>query len=74
MEKNLPKSVARGKAKDEGHLLLSGYSPDITITDLHLGQGIHFLAKPFDTIALAKTVSGGLGRAWLAGESTFFRW
>jgi PAS domain S-box-containing protein len=39
---------------------MSGYSPDITLSDLHLGQGIHFLAKPFDTFALAKTVRAAL--------------
>ena len=37
-------------------IYMSGYSPDITLSDLRIGQGIHFLAKPFDTIALAKTV------------------
>ncbi|MDR3458141.1 MAG: PAS domain-containing protein [Verrucomicrobiae bacterium] len=41
-------------------IYMSGYSPDITLSDLHLGQGIHFLAKPFDTLALAKTVRAAL--------------
>ncbi|HSY19441.1 MAG TPA: PAS domain-containing protein [Candidatus Acidoferrales bacterium] len=41
-------------------IYMSGYSPDITLSDLHLGQGIHFLAKPFDTIALAKTIRAAL--------------
>ncbi|HEV2692925.1 MAG TPA: ATP-binding protein [Verrucomicrobiae bacterium] len=41
-------------------IYMSGYSPDITLSDLHLGQGIHFLTKPFDTITLAKTVRSAL--------------
>ena len=44
-------------------IYMSGYSPDITLSDLHLGQGIHFLAKPFDTFALAKTVRAALETA-----------
>jgi two-component system cell cycle sensor histidine kinase/response regulator CckA len=41
-------------------IYMSGYSPDIALSDLHLGPGIHFLAKPFDTVALAKTIRAAL--------------
>jgi PAS domain S-box-containing protein len=37
-------------------IYMSGYCPDITVSDLKLGQGICFLAKPFDTFTLAQTI------------------
>jgi PAS domain S-box-containing protein len=37
-------------------LFISGYSPDFRLTDLPLGAGVRFLAKPFDTHTLARSV------------------
>lgn len=37
-------------------IYMSGYSPDVTLSDLQLGDRAHFLAKPFDTLALAQTI------------------
>ena len=37
-------------------IYISGYSPDIRLTDLQLGPGIRFLSKPFDTATLAQVV------------------
>jgi CheY-like chemotaxis protein len=44
-------------------IYMSGYSPDITLSDLHLGEGVRFLAKPFDTSALAQTIRAVLETA-----------
>ena len=41
-------------------IYMSGYSPDITLSDLHLGEGVCFLAKPFDTFTLAQTIRAAL--------------
>ena len=41
-------------------IYMSGHSPDITLSDLRLGRGIHFLAKPFDTLMLAQTIRTAL--------------
>jgi two-component system cell cycle sensor histidine kinase/response regulator CckA len=41
-------------------IYMSGYSPDITLSDLRLGDGIHFLPKPFDTFTLAQTIRTAL--------------
>jgi CheY-like chemotaxis protein len=41
-------------------IYMSGYSPDITLSDLCLGQGVHFLAKPFESFALAQTIRKAL--------------